>query len=185
MMRRIFIDTETTGRSKTSRLVELGYVIYQDKEEEHRYTNLIRPEGFIIPKGAQDVHGISTEKAEEYGIPLEMALTDIVSECRAADLLIAHNMDYDYNIIRNELIRTDFEEKELPIETYCTMKSLTDYCALDNPNHPGYKWPKLWELHREVFGDIPEQEHRALSDIDIMAKCYFELLERGVISDGP
>lgn len=186
-LRRIFVDTETTGTSKKSRIVELAYIVYLGKEEKRRYSELVEPHGFTIPQDAIDVHGISNEKAEEEGLPLKEVLRDFNRACKHADLVIAHNAEFDCNVILNETSRVDHTFC-LSTPIYCTMKNLTDYCGIQRYNNHGqecgYKWPTLWELYKEVFGEEIHQTHRALDDIKHLSECYFQLLEDGVIDRG-
>ena len=178
-MKRIFVDTETTGTSKVSRIVELAYALYDDRAEIDRYSELVKPEDFQIPQKSIDVHGITQEKAME-GEPLEKVIDDFITACEEADLLIAHNISFDMNVILYEMKRTEnYDILEIPVDSaYCTMLGLTQYCDL-----PDNKWPALEELYEKVFDEKPDQTHRALDDLDLLTDCYFELLDRGVIED--
>lgn len=61
----------------------------------------------------------------------------------------------------------------------CTMKKTVDFCHL--PGTYGYKFPKLKELYKILFGYEFSNAHNATSDVDATAKCYFELVNRGII----
>lgn len=65
----------------------------------------------------------------------------------------------------------------------CTMERTTNWCAIPNPNsyYGGYKYPKLQELYAKLFGENFTDAHDALADIRATKKCYFELIERGII----
>ncbi|MFW6065082.1 MAG: exonuclease domain-containing protein [Candidatus Natronoplasma sp.] len=188
-LRRIFVDVETTGISKIiSRVVELAYIVYLGDEEKRRYSELVEPYGFTIPQDAIDVHGITNEKATEEGLPITEVMIDFNRAARQADLIIAHNAEFDIKVIANEMSRIDnFPPIALNVTpVYCTMKNLTHYCELDRYDRygnkmQGYKWPTLWELYRKVFGEEIHQTHRALEDLEYLSECYFELLDEGVI----
>jgi DNA polymerase III epsilon subunit-like protein len=60
------------------------------------------------------------------------------------------------------------------------MEASTALCQL--PGRYGYKWPKLDELHRHLFGRGMGAAHNALVDVEACARCFFELQRRGVIS---
>src|SRR6185436_10750455 len=71
----LFFDTETTGLSRESRMVQIAWVLCgHDGEEISRACHIIRPEGFSIPRDATAIHGITTERAMAQGIPLAEAL---------------------------------------------------------------------------------------------------------------
>lgn len=64
----------------------------------------------------------------------------------------------------------------------CTMQSSTDFCAIpSNSYYGGYKWPKLEELYRKLFGRMFDDAHDALADVSATKECYFELRRRGVL----
>ncbi|MGB5134457.1 MAG: hypothetical protein WBN89_04710 [Prochlorococcaceae cyanobacterium] len=56
----------------------------------------------------------------------------------------------------------------------------TALCQL--PGRYGYKWPRLNELHRHLFGRGMGAAHNALVDVQACARCFFELQRRGVIA---
>ena len=96
-----------------------------------------------------------------------------------ADFIVAHNISFDEKIVGAELlrkrIRSDFERKR----KLCTMKASTDYCGLPGPY--GYKWPKLSELHIELFGADFDEAHDASVDINATEKCFWEMRKIGLI----
>ena len=59
------------------------------------------------------------------------------------------------------------------------MQGSTDFCAI--VGNYGYKWPKLQELHKELFGYPFEGDHDALVDVRACVRCYFELRKREVM----
>ena len=60
----------------------------------------------------------------------------------------------------------------------CTMKIGTDVCKIPGPY--GFKWPKLEELYRHLFGENFIGAHDALSDCQATASCFFKMAENGV-----
>ena len=60
------------------------------------------------------------------------------------------------------------------------MKETIDYCNI--PNYDGRnKFPKLIELYKKLFDYDIEQKHNAESDALLTAKCFKELLTKGII----
>lgn len=140
---------------------------------------IIKPVGFEIPKEASDIHGIPHEKALKEGIDLEEALNMFGEDAGMCEFLVAHNMAYDKNIIGAELIRNKKDYGISKKQCICTMESTTDFCKI--PNQYGYKWPKLEELHRILFGYDFANAHNALIDIRVTANCFWELRRRDVL----
>jgi DNA polymerase-3 subunit epsilon len=88
-------------------------------------------------------------------------------------------MRFDESIVSAEFLRTGIKN-QLPYKTkVCTMRSATNFCAIKG--HFGYKWPKLSELHYKLFGAGFANAHDASVDVEITAKCFWEMKNRGLI----
>ena len=46
----------------------------------------------------------------------------------------------------------------------------------------GFKWPKLSQLHKKLFGSDFDEAHDAEADVAACARCFFALKDQGVIS---
>jgi len=93
-------------------------------------------------------------------------------------MLIAHNTQFDRNVLLSELATNSMWDERSAIESipsFCTMKKSTQYCAL-----PRKKWPKLEELYWVVFNKQFANAHNSANDVEATRKCYFELVKRGV-----
>ena len=187
----LFFDTETTGLPRNwkapvtdlnnwPRMIQIAWILCDDKGNRIESDDfIIKPENFIIPRDASRVHGISTEKAIEEGENLEKVLTlfnDLVEE---ADFIVAHNISFDEKILGAELLRKRIKSKFSKKRKICTMHSSTDYCKLPGPY--GYKWPKLSELHIELFGEDFDEAHDASVDINATEKCFWEMRKKGLV----
>lgn len=186
----LFFDTETTGLPKNwkapvtdldnwPRLVQLGY-IYSDETGRHYEGNfIIKPDGFEIPKESSDVHGITTERAIKEGVDLKEVLLHFEPYIRDCKALVAHNMNFDEKIVGSELLRMEIDSSFELKPKLCTMLASVDYCRI--PGNFGYKWPKLQELHNELFDCDFDGAHDAFADIDATEKCFWELRKLGLI----
>ncbi len=191
----LFFDTETTGIENLNfprydlrhwpRMVQIGWLLYDDSGKEIlRDGHIVKPEGFTIPDSVVDIHGITTERAFEKGVPLEAALKAFSSTFDKTNVAIGHNVDFDLGVVDAE-----FRRKEIPhllngIPRFCTMKEplVINHCKLKNPNFPDrYKWPKLPELYFKLFGKKIQEAHDALIDAEACADCFFQLKNIGVI----
>jgi len=186
---KIVLDIETTGLPKkvsgvysdptdltlydSSRIVELGYYIIDKnnvKIKEVEY--LIKPENFVIPDDVVKVHGISQEMAMTKGISFKHVIAILYLDLINYDCttFIAHNVEFDKNIILSECYRLNY----LPIID--KLKSMNNFCTMKD-NKIFNKWPKLGVLYEELFNKPIIVDHRSLSDVDICYKCYCELMK--------
>lgn len=188
----LFFDVETTGLPlfwnapvtdvhNWPRVVQLAWVACDRRGRRIRKGNyLIRPEGFVIPRDATDVHGITTKKAKQSGIKLQKVLAEFVREVKRADVLVAHNLSFDVMVIGAELVRCDMGSPFEGKVGVCTMREATDYCRLPSRRR-GYKWPTLEELYMILFGNIHEGAHDAAADVEACRKSYYRLRELNVV----
>lgn len=88
-------------------------------------------------------------------------------------------MSFDEKIVGAEFIRVGFVNSIPTKKRICTMQAATDFCGI--PGYYGNKWPKLSELHSKLFQEDFDEAHNAAVDIQITAKCFWELMKRGVI----
>jgi DNA polymerase-3 subunit epsilon len=190
----LFFDTETTGIPRSHdapasdvanwpRLVQIAWVLTDESGNEPRsQAFIIRPDGFEIPASAARVHGITTETARRLGIEVGHALTAFTEDLAAAEILVAHNVQFDERVVGAEFHRAGRKQSPMAGKSLCcTMRSSTSFCRI--PGGPrGYKWPTLEQLHHALFGAALESAHNAVADVHACAKCFFELKRKGVIS---
>jgi len=188
----LFFDTETTGLplnpkapieflDNWPRLVQIAWLLYNDSEKcigEQSY--LIKPNGFIIPKSATKIHGITTRKALSEGTDLIPVLRDFSKEIKKSHVIIAHNMFFDEKIVAAEFLRNNIRHSLKTKNKICTMQSSTSYCKIPG-KYGNYKWPNLNELHYKLFKKEIKDVHNALADVKACSKCFFKLKKQGVI----
>lgn len=189
----LFFDCETTGLpgvrwfspdvvDEWPRLVQLAWARYdaRGKEEESR-SSIIKPEGFRVPPEATRIHGISHARAVREGRALAEVLDEFLAAATApATTLVAHNFDYDRNVVAGEIIRMRRPLGFLELTGICTMKETTHLLQLARPGGGfGFKWPTLEELHYHCFGYSYEGAHDAANDIGACARSFFRLVEAG------
>lgn len=190
----IALDTETTGLSRSSNIVQLSWIVYDNLcNEVHRKDYIIKPENFIIPDEVIKIHGITNEIANSRGHDLPFVLSDFHTDLKSCQEIIAHNADFDISIITNTLTNLQYNDvahskNEQPnsinyhffnniIEElgkkriFCTMKLGKRYMNLS-------KNPSLNTLYKHCFNDDIINAHNALYDTDHCAKCFFYMLNR-------
>lgn len=187
----LFFDTETTGLPAFSmpdgheaqpHCVQLAAIMTDDDgKEEASISVIIRPDGWPIPEQASAVHGITTEKATRYGIREQVAAVLFYDLLCRADLLVAHNIKFDRQIIATMFARANRTQWELPKAQFCTMEAAAPLVNLPPTprmlaagfNKP--KAPKLEECIRHFYGETLEGAHDALVDVRACARIYFEM----------
>ena len=186
----LIFDIETTGYPEDfdapvedfenwPGILEIAWQLYDDRinliEEK---SILIRSDGCKISDEVVNLTGISSDKADKDGISILTALKNFSSKVTKFNpILVAHNIDFDINIVQAHLEENFFlpvnlkEQKQI-----CTMKKTKSFCDL-----PNQKFPKLSELYKVLFSDTPTDSHRALADVKTTAKSFFKLVDIGVI----
>lgn len=181
-MKLCIFDTETTGLPLNFKkiayhgpknwphIVSIAWVILDGDTNQilkKRYA-VIEPKDWEISQESIAIHGITNEFARKVGVSLLPILEEFLKE--QYDLLVAHNLEFDYNVIVNAIkwdcrLPMDFFPK-----TKCTMKLARDLCKL--PSSFGYKYPKLKELYQFAFQRTPIEAslHSSLYDTLILTE---------------
>lgn len=169
-------DIETTGFEAPDghRIIEIAIVTYDfaTRKVIDSYVQRIDPDR-SIPAAAQVVHGISYESLVGEPKWADVAPT-IHAKLNAANVGIAHNMNFDGPFVGHELLRAGLT---LPgFEPYCTMSNARWAC-------PDGKFPKLGELAFALGVEFdPAKAHGASYDVEVMMTCFFAGLDRGFYS---
>ena len=179
-MRALIFDTETVGlvqRSLPSShpsqpdVVQLAAALVDEKGEiRARFCTLVIPTVAIHPK-AQEIHGISRELTERYGVTRRSALQSFHALVKQADFFVAHNLAFDAQVMQTMYHREGVGDPPSFKNGYCTMLNSVETCRIPHPNgRSGYKWPKLIEAY-EILVDPKgfAGAHDALADV---IACY-------------
>ena len=192
-MRTLFFDTETTGvffdhltdlDEAQPHLVQLGALLHDSSGCEVSTVDLIVDPKVAIPEGATKVHGITNEVAHALGVP-EVGAVGILQRLMAsADVLVAHNVDFDLRVARVAMIRAGHQLRA-PRLVRCTMAAASAIMKLpptERMKAAGFdkpKPPKLSEAAQFFFGETHEKAHSAIHDVRMCARVYYELVRRG------
>jgi len=191
----LFVDTETTGlpinrhasiyfTSNWPRLVEIAWIeCFENGSVVSEYNRIIKPDSYEIPLSASAIHGITTERAIQEGVPIESVLRGFHNSLINSSFIVGHNIDFDAKVILAEYIRAGLIQSHLQFlmkKKICTMISTKNFCRI-RTGHGYYKYPKLSELHSKLFGKTLRGKHSALQDARMCMKCYFELKRRDKI----
>lgn len=168
--------------------VQISWLVYDTNQNE-----IIIKEDHIIllneplDTDAIDIHGVTEKRILEEGEPLRVVLRQFRKDIECADIIIAHNINFDYHIITRSCIQESIPDimssstvksKQL----YCTMKEGTHLCNIvQKHKYTGrirVKYPKLKELHFHLFKDHLNEAclHNALYDIFVTLRCSCKML---------
>jgi len=192
----LIFDTETTGLPKIEnapvsdvdnwpRLVQLSWQLHDALGALVEYHNyIVKPDGFVIPIDAKMVHGISTEHAMKYGIPVNEVIDLFMQSAAKAQYLVGHNLNFDLNVLGAEFIRAGRENPlpQWPVVDTCTEKT-AEFCQLPGGKGGKFKLPRLGEIHHILFGEDFDSAHNACADVQATARVFLELVRRGVIDE--
>jgi DNA polymerase-3 subunit epsilon len=202
----LFVDCETTGIpnfnrpwdwSEQPRLVQLAALLVASlpaKDGEYQQIRelnyIIRPAGWTIPPKVAAIHGVTTERALAFGVPLDHAMSKFQGMLVDADELgvggkiIAHNLQFDTHILLAELNHCGMPLAPFGLlRPFCTMRTLTNRMRLPGGPRGEYKWPTLDEAWRFIHPDRPPADpaarHTAMGDVVMCRDVYLSGLERG------
>lgn len=190
----LFFDTETNGLPKNwkakmnevenwPRIIQLGWQLYDSERQLIMESKeLIVPDGWEIPNLEFWIkNGYSTAQNKLMGVPIHKAMGRFLFHYQMAFYMIAHNMNFDYNVVGAEMIRLKMKAGERRLQRICTMEKTTDFLRIPGKGGRGFKFPKLEELYRFLFKEDFDGAHDALADVKATARCFFELIDRGII----
>ena len=201
-MKIIVFDTETTGLPKSRTItpntihlwpfiVQFSYIIFDTDTNTmlKSYDAIVKLKPYnVISKDSIEFHGITQEISESKGINIDTVLFAFISDMRNADMIVAHNVEFDLNMIRVELLRLEQGALDLELELrkaifedqtnfYCTMKESINLCKIEKENSRGtyYKFPTLTELHKHLFAVEPKHLHNSYHDILCTIRCFIKM----------
>jgi len=201
-MSALIFDTETTGllpnwffkrnqqdytRDDCIRefphIVQISFILFNCDTlqivESHDYIIKV-PDDVIISKKSTEIHGIDRQICNEKGVDLKYALNKFESLYNTADIIVAHNMQFDGPVVQINAIRNNLGHIiGNKVKSYCTMKNTTKLCNIKAVNTRGEykKFPSQSELHVKLFGTAPSNLHNSYHDILICLRCYIMLIK--------
>ncbi|AJR02610.1 DNA polymerase III subunit alpha [Siansivirga zeaxanthinifaciens] len=185
----LIFDTETTGLPKRwdapitdtdnwPRCIQIAWQLHDAMGnciESQDY--LVQPDGFNIPYDAEKIHGISTELAQEEGIPLLEVLEKFKTALGKAKFVVGQNVKFDLNIMGAEFVRESIKNnlQELPVLDTCT-EHTAELCQIPGGRYGKFKLPTLTELHEFLFKEPFAEAHNATADVEATTRCFLELI---------
>lgn len=157
------IDVETTGMGiQGNRITEIAIIVHDGEKVIDEYQSLVNPEG-TIPLSISRLTGIYDHMVTGAPKFYEIAknIIDITSDC----IFVAHNVNFDYNVIHKEFSELGFPFKRKKLCTIRLARKLI-------PGLPSYSLGKLCSS----VGISIQDRHRAKGDADATTILFEKLL---------
>lgn len=165
----IIFDTETTGLTPKStlvplehwpRIIEVACVVCEGATIVETYSQLVQP-GCPIPEKITKITGLTAE--DLIGMPeFEEILPNLRELFGQCGMGIAHNLEFDCDMINSEVRRTKTGVFPWPKQLVCTVQQYA---------HLKGKWLKQEQLYEHFMGRPPAKAHRALDDVLALHEC--------------
>jgi len=160
----LIFDTETTGLvlhpsakdEMQPHIIEWGGLLVDGHGNELEELNVLINPGIPLPERITKITGIKDE--DLIGQPLFAGVMGQIREMfRRAEVLIAHNLPFDSNMMKLELARIGLmADWPWPRINVCTVQEHAEEWG---------RRPKLTELYEMYMGKKLEQSHRAIDDV--------------------
>lgn len=194
----IFFDTETSGLPlfnepsedpRQPHIVQLAacLVDIETRQTIASMDVIVQPRGWTIPDDVAAIHGITTERATDVGIPESVAVGMFIELWRFRTR-IAHNEAFDARILRIALMRHAIDAALPDLwkagAAECTQALSTPILRL--PPTPRmiaagrrhHKSANLGEAYRHFTGNELAGAHNAMVDVQACMTVYFAILEQ-------
>jgi DNA polymerase-3 subunit epsilon len=187
----LFIDTEASGLpgnwtlpysadNNWPHVVQAAWLIY----DEHR--NLVKQQNHYIYEQGVDItasaiatHGIKPDYLMENGkkpeVVMEMLANDLVEY---QPTIIGHFLQLDYYLLGAAFYRSGVYNPLGKLPVFCTMVATTQLLR-----SPSTRQLRLGDLYYMLFKADLQHEHDAMHDAQATAEAFFELRDRGEISE--
>jgi DNA polymerase-3 subunit epsilon len=121
-----------------------------------------------MDRGAERIHKLSMKNLEELSCGRRFSddAAEIAADFLSADIIIAHNLPFDYKFLEKEFERLAWEFKYK--DALCTMRYFTPHCKLSGNARNTYKYPKLEELGKHF--DMDENTIAGMA-ADVFTEC--------------
>jgi DNA polymerase III epsilon subunit-like protein len=174
----VVFDTETTGLVKTvaiplerqPRVIEFCALLIDEHGNELDALEFLCAPGVRLEPIITKITGL-TNAAVDHEPPFRERCTAVREFLGRAPRVVAHNLRYDM-----DLVGFEFQRAEQPLRW-----PEQRVCTVENTLHLHGHRLSLVRLHEELFGEEFPDAHRARNDVEALARCYVELVRRGVV----
>jgi len=177
-------------------IVQFSYIVYDtEKNKIVKMKDWIVKvsENVSIPEESTKIHGITNEMSQKKGVDISIPLEEFFEDFYKCAEIVAHNLNFDFNMVNVEMTRM-IENNNLGKKTetqlnedlnyfnnckkfYCTMQETIEFCNIELVGKNGKKYlkfPRLLELYKKLFDEIPNNLHNSLNDTVICLRCFMK-----------
>jgi DNA polymerase-3 subunit epsilon len=173
-MKVVIFDTETTGLVKHSLtplkdqpyIIELGTIVWDTVTDQTAERAWLMNPGVKLEAIITKITGLRDEDVVDEP-PFSAYVDAIANTFFQANVMVAHNVEFDLAMLHNELKRCDRQQFPWPDTTMCTVRQY---------EHAFGHRPTLQQLYQHVLGKPLAQTHRALDD----CRAVLEILQHDV-----
>jgi DNA polymerase-3 subunit epsilon len=165
-MRRIVLDTETTGLSPAGghRIIEVAAIVLEGRKvSKHHFHHYVDPEREVDEDAAR-VHGFTWDMLRGRAKFADIAPSFL--EFIGEDELVIHNAPFDMGFLNHELNRLGLPPLTNPV---------TDTLKLAREMHPGKKNNLDALCSRYEIDNAHRTLHGALLDTELLAEVYLAM----------
>ena len=187
----LYFDTETTSLPLCSAsgyrmpgwpdVIQLAYAV----DDEPIVCEYLLPDQ-PVSTGSTEIHGITEEFLRENGRNPREVYERFLEACDRCDVLVAHNLTFDFKVVLAHLFRLDMDNSSLSgKERTCTMRASCNIVKAKQRLVHGkvlYKYPKLSECVDAFRLKVDGEYHDARTDVDALRKLHKYLIAQGKLS---
>ena len=158
-MKFAIIDIETTGNQpKDLKVIEIAVIVHDGEKELSSFHSMVNPCEPISPfisrlTGIRNNDDVNAPKFFE----IAKKLIEITEDC----IFVAHNVGFDYTVIRTEYRRLGYDYRKNHLDTIHVAKVIF-------PGHPSYGLKNI----TKVLGIEMGKHHRAIADTQATTRLF-------------
>lgn len=159
------------------RLISISWIITDNINNIiEKGTYYVKPDNFEVSQESINIHGLTNDFLEQNGESIHNIIDlikNIFTEKYEIIKIVSHNIDFDINVLKSELVRYNYSDlliKINDIATYCTMLKSQSVMRVN-------KWPKLSEAYRYFYDEDITNAHQAEYDTLYCYKIFKKLSE--------
>ena len=136
---------------------------------------------FFCPKEFRKLpNKFTQEQLELEGIALASALSNLADDIASCDTIVAHNLQFDFNVIAAECYRILANgNNDIARKLVDKMTSMKKVCTMELGMQKlgRTRRIKLSHLYEELTDEEWDQQHRAEDDARVCGICYWLLVD--------
>ncbi len=191
----LVFDTETTGLPDFRAPVDAqgqpwpcqiaGILFDENRKRRATLEIIVKPPVSLSPELTK-IHGLDDAIVAACGYSPLVGCNMFYRLLSKADMVVAHNLDFDMRIMRGASMRAGFSNDDFftSKQLFCTMKKSTDIVKcppsekMKAAGRHGYKNPSLAEAYRHFHGRDFSDAHTALADAEACAEIFWRLVDQ-------